>query len=125
MQLPYLIAQTLHEPTLVTLFFGANDSAVPASKQHVPINEYKINLEKMVHMLRTAWPTCHVVLISPPPVDQPVWDAARGGPESGMRELERARQYAEAVCELADRLKCKRIDLFSHIHSRSDWRTCL
>lgn len=125
LQLPYLIAQTSCAPSICTLFFGANDSAATASKQHVPLEEYVENLDKMVVMLRAAWPTCVVVLISPPPVDQVVWDAGRGGPGCGMRELERARLYAEAVVSLAARIQCTCVDLFTHIHTKAEWKSCL
>ena len=42
-------------PAAVTIFFGANDAAVLGranERQHVPIEEYKENLRKMVHHLK-------------------------------------------------------------------------
>ena len=125
LQLPHLISQTQSAPALCTVFFGANDAAVSASSQSVPLEEYKTNLEAMVKLLRDAWPACPIVIIAPPPVHEERWDEGRGGKGGGMRELERARLYAHAACEVAGRLKCESIDLFGHLIARDDWRDCL
>ncbi|TVU12509.1 hypothetical protein EJB05_46160, partial [Eragrostis curvula] len=57
----------------VTVFFGANDAALPdrASKlQHVPVAEYKDNLRAICALLKKRWPSVVVILITPPPVDE-------------------------------------------------------
>jgi lysophospholipase L1-like esterase len=125
LQLPHLLAQTHSEPALATVFFGANDASLPESNQHVPIQEYQDNLEGLVGTMRRKWPTCPVILISPPPLDQEVWDRERGGKGAGMRTLDRTRQYAEAACKVAARLDVHCIDLFSRILAKSDWEQCL
>ena len=125
LQLPHLIAQTADTPALCTLFFGANDAAVPASSHYVPMEEYQSNLAAMIGMMQSAWPACPIVLITPPPVDQEAWDSERGGPGRGQRELERARKYGKAAVEVAIRLNCQYIDLLEHIHARVDWKECL
>jgi lysophospholipase L1-like esterase len=33
---------------LITIFLGANDATIPAFPQHVPLQEYKENLEKVL-----------------------------------------------------------------------------
>ena len=91
----------------------------------MPIQEYQDNLEALIALLRQAWPACVVVLITPPPVDEEVWDAERGGPGGGMRQLEVVRLYAEAACKVATSAGCECIDLFKVIHSRVDWKECL
>ncbi|CAI6008029.1 unnamed protein product [Closterium sp. NIES-65] len=61
-------------PALVTVFFGANDAALPgrmSGKQHVPIPEFKENLRVIVTHLQSLGPNVRVVLITPPPVDEP------------------------------------------------------
>ena len=125
LQLPHLIAQTQSAPAVCTVFFGANDAAVSASTQSVPLEEYKTNLEAMVKLLRDAWPACPIIIIAPPPVHEEKWDEGRGGPGGGMRELERTRLYAQAACEVAGRLKCESVDLFGRLIAREDWRDCL
>lgn len=42
-------------PVAATIFFGANDAALlgrTSERQHVPIEEYKENLRKIVHHLK-------------------------------------------------------------------------
>lgn len=42
-------------PIFVTIFFGANDAAIlgrSSERQHVPLEEYKDNLKKMVNHLK-------------------------------------------------------------------------
>ncbi|KAJ7516622.1 hypothetical protein O6H91_22G064800 [Diphasiastrum complanatum] len=62
----------LNPPVLVTVFFGANDAALPDRKskaQHVPLSEYKENLQRIVSHLKGLSPSTRVVLITPPPID--------------------------------------------------------
>lgn len=60
-------------PALVALCFGANDAAVPGSVQHVPLDEYGANLRHIVGSLRERWPGAALLLITPPPLDDPGW----------------------------------------------------
>ncbi|TQD95692.1 hypothetical protein C1H46_018636 [Malus baccata] len=60
-------------PAAATIFFGANDAAVlgrTGERQHVPVEEYKENLRKIVLHLKECSPTILIVLITPPPVDE-------------------------------------------------------
>lgn len=44
-------------PVAVTIFFGANDAVLlgrQSEKQHVPLNEYKDNLRKMISHLKVS-----------------------------------------------------------------------
>lgn len=48
-------------PSLVTIFFGANDAALPdrdSRRQHVPLSEYKENLQRMIVHLKVDHPLC-------------------------------------------------------------------
>ncbi|PIN23533.1 Isoamyl acetate-hydrolyzing esterase [Handroanthus impetiginosus] len=81
-------------PIAVTIFFGANDAALlegTGKKQHVPLEEYRDNLRKMVQHIKNWSPNTLVVLITPPPID-----------------LQGRREYARSLCgdkasELPDR----------------------
>ncbi|KAF8452660.1 SGNH hydrolase-type esterase domain-containing protein [Boletus edulis BED1] len=82
---------------LLTLWFGANDAALPPSTQHVPIARFKSNLVHLVHMVRSPTsayysPGTRIVLITPPPVNTSQWTSERG--------FEETKQYAEAVREV-------------------------
>ncbi|CAL5441102.1 unnamed protein product [Camellia sinensis] len=60
-------------PVATTIFFGANDAALSgrtSERQHVPTEEYKENLKRIVHHLKECSPAMLVVLITPPPIDE-------------------------------------------------------
>ncbi|KAG7377298.1 hypothetical protein PHYPSEUDO_011882 [Phytophthora pseudosyringae] len=59
-------------PSLITVWLGANDAALwngSNSETHVPIEEYKTNLVKIVRGLWVAAPTAHLLFITPPHVN--------------------------------------------------------
>ena len=62
-----------------TLWFGANDAALPGTRQHVPVEEYTSNIKNMVELIRAAHnddastQVPPIVLITPPPVFSPKW----------------------------------------------------
>ncbi|NXF86438.1 IAH1 esterase, partial [Eubucco bourcierii] len=79
--LPRLIAAGAgaESTAAVTLFFGANDSALEElnPKQHVPLEEYAANLKSMVHYLSSVGITeDRVILITPPPLQEAAWEKA-------------------------------------------------
>nr|GLL31537.1 GDSL esterase/lipase At5g62930 [Ipomoea trifida] len=50
-----LLQQSITYPAVTTIFFGANDAALSgrtSERQHVPLEEYKENLRKMVQHLK-------------------------------------------------------------------------
>ncbi|EKX50640.1 hypothetical protein GUITHDRAFT_151208 [Guillardia theta CCMP2712] len=108
-------------PVLATILLGANDAAVESCRQHVPLPEYIQNMEELVKMMRAGWPESVIVLISPPPVDAATWDANKGGPGLGQRELEHVEKYARACSELAARMSCPVLDLFNILHKEKGW----
>ncbi|XP_045435692.1 isoamyl acetate-hydrolyzing esterase 1 homolog isoform X1 [Pipistrellus kuhlii] len=77
--LPRLIRKgnALDSPVAVTIFFGANDSALKEEnpKQHIPLDEYVANLRSMVQYLRSVdVPEGRIVLITPPPLCEAAWE---------------------------------------------------
>ncbi|XP_012641147.2 isoamyl acetate-hydrolyzing esterase 1 homolog isoform X1 [Microcebus murinus] len=78
--LPRLIRKgnSLDNPVAVTIFFGANDSALKDEnpKQHVPLDEYVANLKSMVQYLKSVdVPENRVILVTPPPLCETAWEA--------------------------------------------------
>lgn len=61
-------------PSLVTVFFGANDAVLPGhefSKQHVSVEDYGKNLKFIVNFIRSSFtPVPDICLIAPPPVGE-------------------------------------------------------
>ena len=126
-------AQT-HPQDLVTVFFGANDAALPdrtAFKQHIPLPEYRQNLTEIVTKLRAAR-FRHIVLISPPPVSEPhriAYARAVYGVElkQSERTLEAAGSYASSCVSLAQELgpDVIYVDLWTGFQTVQDWQETL
>lgn len=118
-------------PIAVTIFFGANDAALPgrnSDRQHVPVEEYKENLRKIVQHLKECSPSMLVVLITPPPVDEEgrmeyarsvYGDKAMKEPE---RTNEAAGNYANHCVALAKELGVPFINLWSKMQETEGWQ---
>lgn len=100
--------QTSYAPSLITIWFGANDAALAngrSSGQHVPLDAYRANLISILHHLHQLVPNATLLLITPPVVD----DATRrriqvneGGPSDPLdRTNEQAGKYAVVCAEVA------------------------
>ncbi|KAI9989885.1 hypothetical protein PInf_020176 [Phytophthora infestans] len=65
----------VRSPCLITLWLGANDAALPdgtAARQHVPLATYKENLATIARSFQAKAPRAHILLITPPHVDDAV-----------------------------------------------------
>jgi len=113
-------------PHVVTLCFGANDSACIESSQHVPLDDYKNNLQKIVQYLQQHLTGMKkLVLITPPPVHQATWDkvSIEKGDKWGYRTCDTTRQYAQAVKSVANQFNLQCVDLWEEFdkNSGSTW----
>lgn len=115
-------------PVALTVFFGANDACLPnrcSGFQHVPLHEYKENLSSIVSFFKKRWPTTHVVLVTPPPIDEdarlryPYVDNPEGLPE---RTNEAAGEYARACILVANECHVPVIDLWTKMQQSPDWK---
>lgn len=118
-------------PAVTTVFFGANDAALPgraSERQHVPVDEYKENLRKIVQHLKECSSTMLIVLITPPPVDEEGrFEYARSlygakAMTSPERTNEVAGIYAGRCVELAKELNVPSIDLWSQMQQTEGWQ---
>ncbi|GLT65476.1 hypothetical protein SLA2020_379080 [Shorea laevis] len=117
-------------PVATTIFFGANDAALlgrTSEHQHVPVEEYKENIRRIVNHLKECSPTMLVVLITPPPVDEEgrmkfarsmYGDKAMKLPE---RTNEMAGVYANQCVELAKDMGLRSINLWSKMQETEGW----
>ncbi|MQM11538.1 hypothetical protein Taro_044446 [Colocasia esculenta] len=117
-------------PIAVTVFFGANDAALMgrnSKRQHVPLEEYKDNLRKIVQHLKACSCTMLVVLITPPPIDEDGrMEYARSvygekAMELPERTNEMAGAYAKQCADLANELQIPCINLWSQMQETSGW----
>ncbi|XP_058771496.1 GDSL esterase/lipase At5g45920-like [Vicia villosa] len=115
------------DPIAVTVFFGANDACLPdrySAFQHVPLDEFKENLRSIVSFFKKRWPTTHVLLITPPPIDEearlryPYLDNPENLPE---RTNEAAGEYARACIDVATECQVPVIDLWTKMQQPSGW----
>ncbi|NCC52524.1 MAG: hypothetical protein EOM20_15080 [Spartobacteria bacterium] len=97
-------------PDFVVMAFGANDSVLCDQIQHVPLDEYRSNLEKMASDIACvgAW----LILVTPPPVSEV---------KTKSRTLDHTGQYARACYELGLEMHLPVIDLFHRIQEEEDW----
>nr|XP_010940177.1 GDSL esterase/lipase At5g62930 isoform X1 [Elaeis guineensis] len=118
-------------PVAATIFFGANDAALlgrSSQRQHVPVEEYKENLRKIVDHLKECLSNMLVVLITPPPVDEDgrkeyarsvYGEKAATLPE---RTNEMTGVYASQCVHLAEELHIPCINLWSQMQETPGWQ---
>ncbi|KAL3669758.1 hypothetical protein V7S43_005139 [Phytophthora oleae] len=102
-------------PSLITIWLGSNDAALAngtSSTTHVPIEDYKANLKKIVSHFWMAAPTAQILLITPPHVN----DTARAelsAEKNGTidRTNAMAKEYARACVETAEEVDVPVLDL--------------
>ncbi|KAJ0962496.1 hypothetical protein J5N97_027618 [Dioscorea zingiberensis] len=118
-------------PDAATIFFGANDAAIlgrTSERQHVPVDEYKANLHKIVKQMKNCSPTMLVVVITPPPVDEhgrKEYARSLYG-EKAMELPERTNEitgiYAKQCIELAREVHLPYVDLWSLMQETEGWQ---
>ncbi|XP_048138641.1 GDSL esterase/lipase At5g62930 isoform X2 [Rhodamnia argentea] len=112
-------------PVATTIFFGANDAALSgrlSERQHVPVDEYKENLKKIVHHLKKWSPTMLIVLITPPPVHVEGRDEYASARELPERTNDVTGTYAQQCVQLADELGVRTIDVWSKMQETEGWQ---
>jgi lysophospholipase L1-like esterase len=114
-----------NSPSLITVWLGTNDAALwngSDSVAHVPIQDYKANLIKIVRGLWVTAPTAKMLLVTPPPVD----DAARAeyanASTGGLLDRSNAvtTTYARACVETAGVLGVPVLDLNSFLNAMDE-----
>ncbi|XP_065875556.1 GDSL esterase/lipase At5g62930-like [Euphorbia lathyris] len=116
---------TTTHPAAVTVFFGANDAALKgrsSDRQHVPVEEYKENLRKIVLHLKKCSPAMLVVLITPPPIDEQGRKASSKSMELPERTNEMAGIYARQCVDLTNDLGIRSIDIWSKMQETEGWQ---
>lgn len=131
--LPKIFPQeSLEPPLLVTIFFGANDAVLlngDDSRKHVPLQEYKNNLLKIISHIKASSNATHIVLITPPPVHEEgvklrareKYGAHCGDQPSRTNEV--TGTYAKACMEAAKESKVPVVDLWSSMQENPQWQT--
>ncbi|KAG6821086.1 hypothetical protein H0H93_007245 [Arthromyces matolae] len=106
---------------LLTIWFGANDSCIRPSPQHVPLSKFADNLREWVDMVHSPKselysPETRIILITPPPVNtfQRRADLESREPARLLdREFETTKRYSEAVKDVAREKKVPVADIWT------------
>lgn len=109
-----LHVQTTHH--IQAVFFGANDASLAdaPNKQHVPLDEYVSNLEKIVRHPRIAVHHPRIILVAPPPINEHLWwprDQSNGY-SSMSRVAAATKEYADAAVQLGAKLDIPVVNLW-------------
>ena len=99
---------------LITVFFGANDSALPGEPQHVAIIRFKDNVKSILtsEQLRGK-----VLVMTAPPLDNYGHDPVFGT----TRTAEHTKLYRDATLELCAELKVPCVDVWLHMMNQVGW----
>ncbi|GKZ00655.1 hypothetical protein MPSEU_001017700 [Mayamaea pseudoterrestris] len=96
-----------------TVFFGANDAALPGEPQHVPVEQYADNLRTIVKSIRerccTSSKSFPIIIMTPPPVDEAAWAAWQNDAVCD-RNNQVAFEYGAQAKIVADELGCSVVD---------------
>lgn len=118
-----------HDLLFCTIFLGANDAVLPGELQHVPIDEYAANLDKIMIKMRESTGKSDndslvpIILLSPPPIDEAAWAAWRQI-EKSDRSNDVAREYGFKVKEVAAKHEQSSVvDTWELLEGRSDARS--
>lgn len=106
---------------LLTIWFGANDSCIKPSPQHVPLDKFTENIRTMVQMITSPSSAYYcsdtkIILITPPPVNtiQRGADLASRNPPLALdRKFDVTKLYAEAVKSVAGQEKVALLDVWT------------
>ncbi|ETM52554.1 hypothetical protein L914_03848 [Phytophthora nicotianae] len=112
----------VRSPSLITLWLGANDAALPngtSARQHVPLATYKENLAMIVRSFQAKAPQAHILLITPPHVDDAV-RKSRSPVGCAERTNAAAGEYAQACVEVAGEVGVDVLDLHSFFNAMSE-----
>jgi lysophospholipase L1-like esterase len=111
---------------LMTIFFGANDAALPFSPQHVPLDRFKSNTKAMIDMIKNPKskfynPKMRLILITPPPINEAQWGKrCQEQGEKLNRTNEAARAYAECIMEVGRETCVPVADIWSRLMDKVD-----
>jgi lysophospholipase L1-like esterase len=110
-----------HQLLFCTVFFGANDAALPGEPQHVDIEEYEQNMDAIVSQIRKLTHSdLPIILLTPPPVDEEAWARWREI-ETSDRSNHVTQKYGDKVKAVADKhAKCSVVDTWTLLEGDRD-----
>ncbi|KAF7796736.1 hypothetical protein EIP86_007919 [Pleurotus ostreatoroseus] len=112
---------------LLLIWFGANDSCLPGTIQHVPLSLFSSNLSAMIQLISSPTsdrysPETKIILLTPPPVNTHQRGAVlarRDPPRPCDRAFDVTTGYADAVREVGRKEGVPVIDVYTRL-----WEGC-
>ncbi|KAG8420114.1 isoamyl acetate-hydrolyzing esterase [Metarhizium acridum] len=111
----------------MAILFGSNDACFPDAEngQHVPLDQYKKNLVKLLTHPALEAHNPRLLLVTPPPIEERRLD--HRVKSQGYLKLNRSnvvtKQYADASREIAKEMKVGCVDLWTAFMSKAGWQT--
>lgn len=112
----------------LTIFFGANDARfpdTPQAEQHVPIDQYRENLKKMIQHPLVQAHNPKIILVTPPPVDEALCEKLElevWGIDVVRRTAEVVSQYAQVVRDVGSEMDVAVLDIWSAFMEKVGWK---
>jgi isoamyl acetate esterase len=111
---------------LFVVFLGANDARLPDTPgvpQHIPLNLYKENLREIVNHQAVQAHKPHVLLITPPPIDERLCEEKdrEKGIMQPCRIAKVTSTYAQAVRDVSKELGVEVLDIHHAFLSAAGW----
>ncbi len=109
------------QPDVVVIFFGTNDLRVDAPKKYVKLDEYRLNLEKMIKACRSQ--NAQVVLCTLPPIEPKAYltrHEKRLFDELGGLET-MVQSYRKAAIDVAKQAQVPLVDLNQLLKEQPHW----
>jgi len=120
-----------------TIFLGANDAALPGSRQHVPVEEYQKNVEEIVSKILETYngkkrdrdgnasnssKSLPIILMTPPPVHEPKWKAFCDDTDrtAHARTNINTKMYGKSILSLGQKLNLPVLDAFTLLKGNED-----
>ncbi|KAF1942843.1 SGNH hydrolase [Clathrospora elynae] len=110
----------------LAILFGANDSSLKdaPNKQHIPLDEFTANLEKIITHPQIQAHNPRIVLIAPPPINEHLWwprDQSNGY-ASVSRVASATKEYADAVVEVGARLDVPVVNMWKAFMAKTGFK---
>lgn len=128
----HILPQVLPTPEqtkirFLAIFFGANDARfpnTPQAEQHVPIEQYRENLKKMIQHPLVQAHSPRIILITPPPLDEALCEKLEleiWGIDVVRRRAKVTSQYAQAVRDVGKEMDVAVLDVWSAFMHKVGW----
>lgn len=101
---------------LITVWLGANDAALKdgrAGNQHVPLEEFRVQLSEIIMSIRDGAPNAKLLLLTPPPVDEQARLEFCESPALLDRSSAAVQGYAQVVVDIAAAEHLDVVDIYA------------